>query len=191
MGKVKRLELWWQPYLYVTTGSGLRKNPPTDFSACECTKLSVHYLENPQHSRQNGSLWKFYVPLRINNLTAFCDNSTYYCRWETQADFSFRRHMMERLINLPKSFYFTERPWREMIPYVGSIFRIFHKSARTQHRSFYHISRWVPSLHILITDMQAVYNAQTITLQKSIDKLIDYLVSNNTRSTSLTHRIAI
>jgi hypothetical protein len=26
MGKVKRLELWWQLYLYVTSGSGLRKN---------------------------------------------------------------------------------------------------------------------------------------------------------------------
>jgi hypothetical protein len=40
MGNVKRLELWWQPYLYVTSGSGLRKKPPTDFSACECTSTS-------------------------------------------------------------------------------------------------------------------------------------------------------
>jgi hypothetical protein len=31
MGKVKRLELWWQPYLYVTSVSGLRKKSSDGF----------------------------------------------------------------------------------------------------------------------------------------------------------------
>jgi hypothetical protein len=31
MGKVKRLELWWQLYLYVTSGSGLRKKTSDHF----------------------------------------------------------------------------------------------------------------------------------------------------------------
>jgi hypothetical protein len=31
MGKVKRLELWWQLYLYVTFGSGLRKKTSDHF----------------------------------------------------------------------------------------------------------------------------------------------------------------
>jgi hypothetical protein len=37
MGKVKRLELWWQLYLYVTSGSGLRKKPAITLCEFECT----------------------------------------------------------------------------------------------------------------------------------------------------------
>jgi hypothetical protein len=37
MGKVERLELWWQLYLYVTSGSGLRKKPAITLCAFECT----------------------------------------------------------------------------------------------------------------------------------------------------------
>jgi hypothetical protein len=37
MGKVKRLELWWQLYLYATSGSGLRKKPAITLCAFECT----------------------------------------------------------------------------------------------------------------------------------------------------------
>jgi hypothetical protein len=39
MGKVKRLELWWQLYLYVTSGSGLRKKPALTLCAFECTRV--------------------------------------------------------------------------------------------------------------------------------------------------------
>jgi hypothetical protein len=39
MGKVKRLELWWQLHPYVTSGLGLRKNPPLIYCATECTKI--------------------------------------------------------------------------------------------------------------------------------------------------------
>jgi hypothetical protein len=37
MGKVKRLELWWQLCLYVTSRSGLRKKPAITLCAFECT----------------------------------------------------------------------------------------------------------------------------------------------------------
>jgi hypothetical protein len=37
MGKVKRLELWWQMYLYVTSRSGLRKKPAITLCAFGCT----------------------------------------------------------------------------------------------------------------------------------------------------------
>jgi hypothetical protein len=40
MGKVKRLELWLQLYLYVTSGSGLRKKPTITLCAFECTLVS-------------------------------------------------------------------------------------------------------------------------------------------------------
>jgi hypothetical protein len=42
MGKVKRLELWWQLYLYVTSVSGLRKKPAITLCAFECT-FTVRY----------------------------------------------------------------------------------------------------------------------------------------------------
>jgi hypothetical protein len=41
MGKVKRLELWWQLYLYVTSGSGLRKKPAITLCAFECTRCRM------------------------------------------------------------------------------------------------------------------------------------------------------
>jgi hypothetical protein len=44
MGKVKRLELWWQLYPYVTSVLGLRKNPPLIYCATECTKLAIFIL---------------------------------------------------------------------------------------------------------------------------------------------------
>jgi hypothetical protein len=44
MGKVKRLELWWQLYLYVTSGSGLRKKPAITLCAFECTWLKIAYV---------------------------------------------------------------------------------------------------------------------------------------------------
>jgi hypothetical protein len=37
MGKVKRLELWWQLYLYVTSGSKKKKKPAITLCAFECT----------------------------------------------------------------------------------------------------------------------------------------------------------
>jgi hypothetical protein len=37
MGKVKRLKLWWQLYLHVISGSGLRKIQAMDFCETECT----------------------------------------------------------------------------------------------------------------------------------------------------------
>jgi hypothetical protein len=37
MRKAKRLELWWQLYLYVTSGSGRRKKPAITLCAFECT----------------------------------------------------------------------------------------------------------------------------------------------------------
>jgi hypothetical protein len=37
MGKVKRLELWWQLYIYVTSGSGIRNNQRSLY-----VRLSVH-----------------------------------------------------------------------------------------------------------------------------------------------------
>jgi hypothetical protein len=43
MGKVKRLELWWQLYLYVTSGSGLRKKPAITLCAFECTCQNEKY----------------------------------------------------------------------------------------------------------------------------------------------------
>jgi hypothetical protein len=49
MGKVKRLELWWQLYPYVTSGLGLRKNPPLIYCATECTYLYMFlYVRNSQ-----------------------------------------------------------------------------------------------------------------------------------------------
>jgi hypothetical protein len=51
MGKVKRLELWWQLYLYVTSGSGVRKKPAITLCAFECTKM---------HSQQIIKLWEVY-----------------------------------------------------------------------------------------------------------------------------------
>jgi hypothetical protein len=42
MGKVKRLELWWQLYLYVTSGSGLR-NKTSDHFMCVWVYRSEQY----------------------------------------------------------------------------------------------------------------------------------------------------
>jgi hypothetical protein len=56
MGKVKRLELWWQLYLYVTSGWGLRTKPPITSCAFECTGGWVCPLD------RSGEAWKISPP---------------------------------------------------------------------------------------------------------------------------------
>jgi hypothetical protein len=72
MGKVKRLELWWQLYLYVTSGSGLRKKTSDHFMCVwvyNVTQASSHLHPGLKSSNNHYHLvhWDHNFVCAVNN----------------------------------------------------------------------------------------------------------------------------
>jgi hypothetical protein len=90
MGKVKRLELWWQLYLYVTAGSGLRKKPAITLCAFECTsprKFCASFKTQWNWSTYYPvllDLWKSIAFLDVRRLRPFVLLVTETCIWRSE-----------------------------------------------------------------------------------------------------------
>jgi hypothetical protein len=108
MGKIKRLELWWQLYLYVTSGSGLKKKPAITLCAFECT--IVQFLGTFVKSRKATIIFVLYVRLSVRMEQLGSQRTDFYEIWHLSICRKSIQTAQVSLISDKNNGYFTWRP---------------------------------------------------------------------------------